>query len=208
MPGQEGQFMNNAELDKLLKSTPAPDRAPALWEALPKRIMARLHWQTGRETISEIGSRQFVPLAWAFGSIAMCAVIALAFFALRQPAEKSQGGQMAGAEKCYREIESLFPNQIQSIVFDETGSRIVLAEKADVPASTPLYLKICGPRGCQQVVTFSGQQIRVNGETCDVLADAAGHVLLVGKRLVWSSASLTRQIGPYRIEARSLEAAS
>ncbi len=199
--------MNNSELEKLLKSAPAPDRAPEFWEEFPKRITARFHWQANRATAPETASRGLSPLAWALGAAAVC----LVFVFVNHQNTNITGetvGHFAEAEKCYREIESLFPNQVQCIIFDETGPRIVLGEKADVPASTPLYLKICGPRGCQRVVTFSGQQIRVNGETCDVLLDASGNVLLVGKQLVWSSASLNRETGRYRIEARLLEASS
>lgn len=201
--------MNNAELDKLLKSAPVPDRASEFWEQFPKRITARLHWQANRATVPETASRGLSPLAWALGAAAVCLVFVFVFVNHQNTNITGEtAGQVALAEKCYREIESLFPNQVQAIVFDETGPRIVLGEKADVPASTPLYLKICGLRGCQRVVTFSGQQIQVNGETCDVLQDANGNVLLVGKQLVWSSASLNRETGRYRIEARLLEASS
>jgi hypothetical protein len=108
------------------------------------------------------------------------------------------------ARKCFQEIQPLFPHQLQAIVFDRQGARLVLAETADVPVSPPLYLKICGPKGCQQFVTFSGQQIRVNGEVCDVLLDSQGNVLVVGGQLVWSSSKPAGKAGSYRIEAKLL----
>jgi hypothetical protein len=129
---------------------------------------------------------------------------------LLQPERKSPSAANANAlvEKCYRETEALFPNQVQAIVFDEAGPRVVLAEKADVPKSPPLYLKICGPRGCQEIVTFSGQQVRVNGDVCDVLTDAAGNVMLAGDHMFWSSQSVGTKAGRYRIEARTMETSS
>lgn len=200
--------MKNSELEKLLKSASAPERAPDFWEQFPKRITARIHWQMQRRAATPEAPRPTRPFAWALGAGAICLLLALSFAVHRSQARRAAAGELARVEKCYREIEAMFPNQVQAIIFDDRGPRMILAEQADVPKSPPLYLKICGPRGCQQFVTFSGQQIRVNGDNCDVLQDAAGNVLLAGKQLVWSSASLLRRPGKYRIEARQLESPS
>jgi RNA polymerase sigma factor (sigma-70 family) len=71
--------------------------------------------------------------------------------------------------------------------------------------SPPLYLKICGPRDCQRFVTFSGQQIRVNGDVCDVLSDHQGNVLVVGRQLLLSGSKASTRGGQYQIEAGALE---
>jgi hypothetical protein len=197
--------MNNTELDKLLQTASVPERATDFWEQLPRRISTRIHWQARREIGAPDGARKALPLAWAFAAGAFCLLLALTL--PFRPGQTSGGatGQYAQMAKCYREIEALFPNQLQSITFDERGSHLLLAERADVPQSPALYLKICGPSGCQQVVTFSGQQIRVNGDDCDVLVDAAGNILVVGRQIAWSSAAPARVGKPYRIEARALE---
>lgn len=200
--------MNNAELEKLLKSAPVPKRTPDFWEQFPKRVTAKIHWQPQRLVATPEARRPALPFAWALGAGAICLVVVLSFAVHRSQARRQAAGELAGLEKCYHEIEAMFPNQVQAIVFDDRGPRMILAERADVPKSPPLYLKICGPRGCQQFVTFSGQQIRVNGDNCDVLLDAAGNVLLVGPQFAWSSASLASDIGKYRIEARPLERSS
>src|SRR5205807_3264137 len=111
---------------------------------------------------------------------------------------------LAEAAKYIREIEALFPNQLQAIVLDQKGARLLLADHSNVPASPPLYLKICGPYGCQRFVTFSGQQIRINDDLCDVLIDRQGNVLLVGRELLWSSSEPAGKARPYRIEAKPL----
>lgn len=200
--------MNNAELDKLLRTMPAPDRAPDFWEQLPKRITTQIHWRSRRDASVPAAPRTAFPSAWAWGAGAIGLLLALTLTLRRGQTEGEAAGQYAQMAKCYREIAAMFPNQVQSIIFDEHGPRLVLAEQADVPKSPALYLKICGPSGCQEVVTFSGQQIRVNGDDCDVLLDAAGNVLLVGRQLVWSSASPARERKQYRIEARALETPS
>ena len=197
--------MNNIELEKLLKSVPSPQRPPEFWEQLPRRVSTRIHWQAKLRTGPGSEARPWwSSWTWGFSAAAACLVIAFALGNWRGRPANEPNAQIAQARIYFREIESLFPRQVRAIVFDESGPRLMLAEKADVPDATPLYVSICGPRGCQQHITFSGQQIRVNGEDCDVLTDAAGHVLIVGRQFVWSSGSLARNAGKYRIEARAL----
>jgi hypothetical protein len=200
--------MNNQDLDQLLKSAAPPDCPPEFWEQLPKRITARIHWQSQRKVSTLNSPRRFDRVGLALSGAVVVAVLVVLFLWQSGSTTRDAGGQLARAEKCYWEVESLFPRQVQAIILDEHGPRLVLADQADVPVSPPLYLRICGPRGCQEVVTFSGQQIRVNGDDCDVLVDAAGHVLLVGSKLVWSSASRSPVAGPYQIEARMMHASS
>jgi hypothetical protein len=200
--------MNNSDLDKLLKSARVPDRPLDFWENLPKRITAKVHWRSHGEKNLAIKARSRASFAWAFGVAIVCVAAFLPFWLSRNNPRQHPDLQVAQAQKYFREIEQLFPNQVRAIIFDDKGPRLMLAEQPDLPDETPLYLKVCGPKGCQRFVTFSGQQIRVNGETCDVLLDAAGNVLLVGRQIVWSSDSATRDTGGYRIEARRLENAS
>ena len=199
--------MNNTELEKLLRSASVHEPKPDFWEQLPKRVTAKIHWSQQRVAPKEPQYGR-IRMAWAACALLMGVVVVLSLLFRRTDASRETFGSFAQVEKCYREIEAMFPNQVQAIIFDEAGSRIVLAEKADVPDSTPLYLKICGPRGCQQFVTFSGQQIRVNGEDWEVLTDAGGNVLLVGNQFVWSSASHVSELGEFHVETRPLEASS
>jgi hypothetical protein len=95
----------------------------------------------------------------------------------------------------------MFPNQVQAIVFDKNGPRLVLADHANVPRSTPYYLKICATSGCEELVTFSGQQVQFNGEKYEVLADGKGQIILLGKSRVLAE---TASSGPVRVEARPI----
>src|SRR5204863_8410284 len=112
------------------------------------------------------------------------------------------------AEQYYREIEALFPNQVSAIVFDQQGPRLVLSENANVPTSPALFLKICGTKGCQRFITFSGQQIRINGELCDVLLARNGAIIVSGQELFWSSESPAENKTALRIEAKPLGSTS
>jgi hypothetical protein len=145
--------------------------------------------------------------AVALGVAVACLALGFVLGSWRGQYSPGKDAQLAEARKYFHELEALFPNQLQAIVFDQQGTHLVLAQEANLPASPPLYLKICGPKGCQRFVTFSGQQIRVNGDVCDVLVDHRGNVLVVGQETLWSDAKAATRRGPYQIEARALEAA-
>lgn len=200
--------MKNDELDQLLKSAVVPERPPEFWAELPRRVAAKIHWQAQRPAPPPAAPHGFNFLNWAIGGAVVAVVLGISFLLQPGAASRASAHRLVRAEKCYREVEAMFPNQVQAIIFDEHGPRVVLADKADVPNSPPVYLRICGPRGCQEVVTFSGQQVRVNGDVCDVLLDSAGNVLVVGQQVVWSSSDLLGRDAGHRIEARALKAAS
>lgn len=197
--------MTNNELDHLLNSVPAPQRPVEYWNDLPKRVTAKIHWQSHK---SESPLRKPFPMAriFAFWGLALTAVCIGAGFIGglgRSHSFSADTPQLAEARKYYDEIETLFPNQVQAIVFDRQGPHFILANKANVPSSPPFYVKVCGPKGCQGFVTFSGQQIQLNGENCEVLADEHGQVILVGNNRVWSG---HQSSGPIRVDARPLAA--
>jgi hypothetical protein len=207
--------MNNKRLDEILKSARVPERAGEYWEKFPGRVMAKLHWRKQNSeaqqlALPRVSSFRLFRLP-VFGAGLAVACILLGFglgIRIGRQSIAPERAQLAEALKCYREIAGLFPNQIQSIVFDQNGPHLVLAEQPNVPASTPLYVKICGPAGCQRFVTFSGQQIHLNGDTFDVLVDRRGDVMVVGAQSVWSSSEPLQSVGGYRIEARPLPAQS
>jgi hypothetical protein len=214
--------MKDSELNQILKSAAVPEPAAERWDQFPKRVMAQIHRreqpagvEKGAEARVRAESMEVKPPAWAFalrfkpalalGLAVVCIALgfALGFWKGRDSAITTQ--QLAQAKKYFKEVEALFPNQVQAIVFDDRGAHLVLADEANVPASLPVYLKISGPKGRQTCLTFSGQQVRINGDICDVLVDHHGDVLLVGQQLVWSSAQPASKTGRYQIEARTLE---
>jgi hypothetical protein len=207
--------MNDDKLNEILKSASVPERAGEYWEKFPGRVIAKLHWRKQNAEARQFARPRasgfrFLRLP-VFGAGLAVACILLGFgvgFWKGRQSIAPERAQLAEALKCYREIAGLFPNQIQSIVFDQKGAHLVLAEQPNVPASTPLYVKICGSAGCQRFVTFSGQQIQVNGDTFDVLVDRRGDVMVVGAQSVWSSSEPLQSVGGYRIEARPLPAQS
>jgi hypothetical protein len=218
--------MKEKELNEILKRASVPEREAGYWEQFPGRVTAGIERRRREgEARRGAGSPAHALAGWAAGGAwtamfrflgskpglavgVAAACVAGGFFLGFRSGRGSPGHdlQLAQVQKYYREIEALFPNQLEAIVFDQKGTHLVLAKEANVPASTPLYVKVCGPEGCERFVTFSGQQIRFNGEVCDVLTDREGHVLLVGRQLVWSSGQALAKAGRYRIEAQPLQA--
>lgn len=214
--------MNNSELDKLLKSEAVPDRPREYWDQFPKKTLVAARSRLGGATAArdrDVAVKARERWSWAAvlrprwalpgaGLAAACLVVlALGLWRREQPASPHSGfgeQQVAKAQKYYREIEDMFPNQVRAIVFDQQGTHLMLADGADIPPSPPLLVKICGRAGCQQFITFSGQQIRVNGELCDVLVDRNGGVILSGQGLFWSSETASETNPSLKIEARRL----
>lgn len=211
--------MNDAELKDCLKSSPVPDRSPEYWEEFPKRVMFEIQRResavpqhnvpaSGGATVRLRWSMLLSKTALPAGAVVACLLLAFLLGVRQGRHSVVDQHQLAEAQKCYREIEALFPNQVQALVFDAKGMHLVLAERPDVPVSTPLYVAITGPKEVHRFVTFSGQHIRVNGDNFEVLVDRQGDVLLVGQQSVWSSSDPGMKAGPYRIEARPLPATS
>lgn len=205
--------MNNANLNRILQTAPVPELPRQYWEEFPERVIAevqRRHRPGGADTLVRARERQarlsVLSAQWLLATAAGAACLVLAFWLGFSQARRSPATDplLAEAQKCFREIEPLFPKQLQALVFDQKGTYLVLANEPDVPPSPPIYIKIAGPHGEHRFITFSGQRIRVNGDSFEVLSDRQGDVLMVGEQSVWSSSDPGADVGPYRIEARPL----
>jgi hypothetical protein len=198
--------MKDQELNELLSQAAVPDRPADYWEEFPRFITRRL--RAGHKAGLQRRARRLAPaLIWAPGLAAVCLVIGfvIGFQNGHQSAPEDET-QLAAMRKLLREVEALFPHQIQAIVLDEREPCLVLAETANLPASPPVYLRICTADRCQSFITFSGQRVRVNSGEFEVLTDSRGNVIVVGPDTAWSSSpgGGTKPVG--RIAARVLEA--
>jgi hypothetical protein len=210
--------MKDTELNEVLKRAAAPERGADYWERFPSKVTAEIERRrktagaAAGEPTTWVWTSAFRLLvgqpAFALGVAVVCLALGFALGSWNGHHSPGEDLQFAQARKYFRELDALFPRQLQTIVFDQQGTHLVLAPEANLPASPPLYVKICGPKGCQRFVTFSGQQIRVNGDVCDVLVDHQGNVLVVGRDIVWSSAQTVAKAGGYRIEAQPLQTTS
>lgn len=106
--------------------------------------------------------------------------------------------------KLIHETLALFPNRVRAIVQDERGLNLVLSDSADVPASTPIYVRICDGKNCSSVVTFSGQEVQIAGQKLTVLSQPDGGIILAGNKFVWSSNEPVYAGRKFKIEAKNL----
>lgn len=198
--------MNDAELNRLLKSA-APPRSPEeYWEDFPGRVARQLHRPLPPERFV---ARWPLRLAWAAGVAAVCVAAGFLLGHHFGQTEMANGnGQVLQNVKLIREVMAMFPNRVRAIVKDEAGMQLVLSDSDDVPASTPLWVKISQGEHSVSLVTFSGQELQIRGQKLTVLSEARGGVLVVGDHFVWASEEAGLGAGDLRIQARPLEMAS
>lgn len=198
--------MNDTELNRILKSAEAPRRSEEYWNDFPGQVTRQLN----RPLPPERCTTNWLPrLAWAGGLAAVCVVAGFILGHQFAHTETAGGnGQVLQNEKLIREVMALFPNRVRAIVKDESGMQLVLSDAEDVPASTPLWVKVCQGEHCTTLVTFSGQELQIAGQKMTVLADAGGGVILTGDRFAWASDSAKAGVQDLKIQARALQLAS
>jgi hypothetical protein len=202
--------MNKPDLDSILKKARLPEIPEESLELFPRRVVARIKQN---EPASHTGRRVAPRLAWAFGLI-LCIIGA---FALGHRYGRMEGNMAQTGEqptdnladaKFVSETLAMFPNQVRAITEDDHGVSLVLSQKGDVPASPPIYVRICDGKHCSSVVTFSGQEIQIAGQKLTVLSDANGGIILTGNRFVWSNSERIYADNHLKIEARNLGTAA
>lgn len=211
--------MNNFELNRILKKGSVPEPPPEFWDQLPRKISTRLCWDKTRaqsghdQDDAAAGASLLFPaarsnlklrLAFALGLAVLLLVVAMLHHTANHGSTNFPD-TLAANRIYFNELESLFPNQIRAIVFDRQGPHLLLADKPVVPASPPLFLRICGPGGCQSFITFSGQEIQVAGQTLSVLRDGQGKTILMGDHFLWSDNDRIYPDGHWEVEAKSLD---
>ncbi len=194
--------MNDHDLEKKLKAVPVPARAEDYWESFPRLVSARLRTSPAGRPVLE--HRWLPRLAWGGGIAFACLMIGFAVGHWRGRTEKNDAYALLQNGKMLQEVLTLFPNRVRAITQDEHGVQLVLADQADVPVSTPIYVHICNGKQCSSLVTFSGQELEIAGQKVTVLLNAEGGVIVAGPRFAWSSDQPARVSGGLKIEARRL----
>lgn len=194
--------MNNFNLDAVLKAAKTPQGSAEDWNDIPCEVLAELRRVSAPERVA---TRQSLRLAWGIGLAMACLAIAFSIGYWRGQASSPDVLQNA---KVIRETLAMFPNRVRAIVQDERGLSLVLSDSDDVPASPPIYVRICDGKQCSSLVTFSGQEIQIAGQKVTVLADAHGGIILTGNEFVWSNTEQTYAGNHLKIEAKNLGTAA
>lgn len=194
--------MNNAELNRILKSAKTPERPEEFWGQLPKRVTSRLHWKPAAET--RVAS-WFPRLAWITACVAACLIVGFVIGRQQGHSDAMAESGLLQNEKVIKEMLAMFPNRVRAVVQDEHGVNLVLSDKDNVPLSTPLWVKFCDGKHCRAAVTFSGQQIQIGNQSVTVLADPDGKIILAGDSFLWSNGErMLAGNSKLKIEAKAL----
>ncbi len=194
--------MKKPDLDSILKKSRLPEIPKESLELFPRRLVARLK----RNEAPPRPTQRFLPrLAWA-SALAACVLMA---FAIGHWSGRKETKDLAAHDslanlKLIQETMALFPNRVRAVVQDEHGLKLVLADQPEVPASTPIYVRLCDGTNCTSLVTFSGQEIQIAGQTLTVLSQSDGGIILEGNKFIWSSNEPGYAGRKLKIEAKNL----
>lgn len=195
--------MNNSELDDILKKARAPERSEEFFEMFPQQVVRQLKRAETRRRHAE--RRWFPRLAWGLVTAAcLLAAFAIGHWRGRVETNSAAENDVLQNTKFVERTLAMFPNRVRAIVHDQRGWNLVLSSQSDVPASSPIYVRVCDGKNCSSCVTFSGQEIQIAGQKMTVLSDARGGVILEGDRFVWSSDGNNYVEKKLKIEARNL----
>ena len=195
--------MTNPELDARLKAAREPSLPAGYQETFTRNVLNNLRSSPGGNGAGRKGNHWVPKLAWGLATAA-CILMAFALGHWRGPSEKSSRPAVLADAKLIRETRGLFPHRVRAIVQDENGLKLVLADQGEMPASTPIYIRICDGNKCSSLVTFSGQEIQIAGQKLTVLSQSDGGIILEGNQFVWSSREPVAMKHKIRIEARNL----
>ena len=193
--------MNDSELEKKLKAAREPALDADYQEAFPRLVLAGLRAAPQRQMLTE---RSWLPrFAWGLATAA-CLAVAFAAGHWSGRMERASATDALADAKLVHETLAMFPNRVRAIVKDERGLNLVLSEHEDVPASTPIYVRICEGNRCSSLVTFSGQEIQIAGQKLTVLSEADGGIILEGNKFLWSTGKPLYADKNLKIEAKNL----
>ena len=200
---------NHSTIEDLVRNTKVPERSASYWQEFPKEVIRRIAQLEHVPAVVRRNECRTSSMAWLLPVGLATACLAIGFMI----GFWSGGGRarsmdvLARYDKVYRETVRMFPHQVSAIVMKQGDAQLVLTDHANVPTSQPLVLKVTISGQTQHIITFSGQQVRLNGESCEVMTDANGNVILVGKGWCWSSQDARKKVGHYKFEAQPLETA-
>jgi hypothetical protein len=201
------------------------DFDPEFRNALPPEILralSRLHdewpaaiqpateaaiFNAARKRMAGIRAEKIAPSTrWTLWPLAAAACMLLAFLVKRPPAT-APGTAMELQDEAaiiFREVSALYPNQVRAITRGRDGLQLTLADEPVAESGKPLVLRVCENSACEDIITFSGQQITVAGHDVTVRASLDGRVTLQGDELLWNSDSRESSLPGVLIDSRYL----
>ncbi len=204
--------MNDSDLDSILRNARIPQPPEDFWTEMPSQMARQLNRSRmeGVQPIIQPSPARFPRLAWGVATI-FCIVTAFGIAHWRGQAQReaqreanSSQDVLANAQ-FVRETLATFPGQVRAIVEDQRGLNVILSATDNIPASSPLYVRVCNGKECAAMVTFSGQEIQIAGQKMTVLSDPHGGIILMGNDFAWSSSGPALAKNNLKITAKNLD---
>lgn len=132
-----------------------------------------------RETLAPIRRRRVRHYLWPILAVAACVAFALILFF--KPSDTPNKYVGAPAEDKYalilREVTTLFPQQIKSIVSDGDDLQIALSDEPLTNNEQAVVIEVCEHGNCKTVITYIGQTIEINSHRITVRTDKNGAIV-------------------------------
>lgn len=195
--------MNDGRLDDLLRKAKVAKPSADQTEELVVRIRGDLARR--REIRERVGSTSRLA-AWRWLAGGLAVVLGVLLVIRREPSSFAPSEKNVAEMRRYLgELQSLFPDRLDAVVFEPGGPRIVLSESPMSSGNDPLVLRVCVGHSCREIVTFSGRSVEIDGRNFEVLAGSGGAIIVAGEAGVWTSSDEGRSGGlPFRVQARHL----
>jgi len=139
------------------------------------------------------------------GAAAAC--VALALFLVQQAGPSAKPAPKVtldddSAAIILKEISAVFPGQIQSILRDESGLQLSLADAPRADPGQAVVLEIQRNGDSREIISFSGQTVEIMGRKVTIHTSADGHIHLKGPGMEWLSERPKRPLPDLKIRAR------
>jgi hypothetical protein len=204
--------VSDSKLNGLLRRLTVPERSEMEWKEAAEKTMRKIagvcHSRGPFGELPPVSSQYRVSASWRLArwtaGVATACVIVGFILGQWHGRRGVRRDEVAEARKLFSELNVIFPDQVKAVVLDGSSPRLTVADAPQPNRGIPLFVRVCGRSGCQRIITFSGERVRLNGGDCDVLLDAAGNIIIIGERFVWSSAGQNSRNNGYRIQAAPL----
>jgi hypothetical protein len=193
--------------DDLLKKRLAGLKVPAPDETARERALHRALVALKNAPVEL--PRTSRPFLWRWAAVAgACAAVAI--LAVWQ-AGRPVGDELAAWQRTLREVEMLFPGQVNAVIERDGAVDLELSEGTSGGTSQPVVVEFVRGASVLRVLSYSGRKVCVDlGEdrACfEPLITAEGRVILSGEDFLWTADHPVSR-GGYRVEARFLHPAS
>ncbi len=193
--------MNDGELMLKLRELPTPEPGEGVREKALHRAMIALSNPAAPEPATG-GAHPWFRLALrGFACVAAAALAALLFTHTRH-ADVAQADA-----KLLKEMEALFPGQIDSVVTRGGQVDLNLAQAPDENSSQPLAVVLRRDSQTIRVLTFSGRKVCLDlgghKECFETLVTGEGQVILTGDHFLWSAEN-PKAVDGFDVQAASL----